>query len=84
MSKSASQILSLYKRLIKESERFASLNIREYSKKRIRYEFRQNKQLDDQEKLKSLVQKAENNLKLIQRQALISQLYPTERTVIEQ
>lgn len=76
-------VLSLYKRLIKESNKFSSYNFREYAKKRIKDEFEANKQLKDSNQLKTLIQKGEQSFDLIKRQALISRLYPAEKSVIE-
>jgi LYR motif-containing protein 4 len=75
--------LVLYKRLIKEADKFSSYNYREYAKRRIKYEFEENKQVKDPNQLKSLIQRGEQNLELIKRQALISQLYSVEKSVIE-
>ncbi|CAF0717401.1 unnamed protein product [Brachionus calyciflorus] len=80
---SRTKVLSLYKSMIKESNKFSSYNFREYAKKRIKHEFEANKQLNDQAKQAELIQKANANLNMIKRQVLVSQLYPTEKLIIE-
>lgn len=41
---------------------------REYFKERIRYEFKQNKNLQDKQRLNELLEKAKKNLEIIRRQ----------------
>lgn len=79
----SNKVLSLYKSLIKESNRFTSYNFREYAHKRISWEFKKNKQINDQEQLKALSKKAQDNLESLKRQVIISQLYPAEKLIIE-
>lgn len=79
---SRSQILSLYKQLIKESTKFSSYNFREHAKLRIHHEFALNKQVEDPAKVQSLIQKAEENLASLKRQVIISQLFPSDKNIL--
>ncbi|XP_060535627.1 LYR motif-containing protein 4 [Cylas formicarius] len=80
---SKKQLLSLYKSLIRESQQFASYNFRSYAVRRVRDSFRENKFLMDVEVIRTKLIEGQNNLELIKRQALISQMYKTDKLVIE-
>ncbi|XP_009883725.1 PREDICTED: LYR motif-containing protein 4 [Charadrius vociferus] len=54
-----------------------------YAIRRIRDAFRENKNIKDSEKIEELVNKAKANLEIIHRQVTISQLYSTQKLVIE-
>ncbi|NWR96206.1 LYRM4 protein, partial [Motacilla alba] len=56
---------------------------RTYAIRRIKDAFRENKNIADSEKIEELLNKAKANLEVIQRQVTISQLYTTEKLVIE-
>ncbi|XP_026697178.1 LYR motif-containing protein 4 [Athene cunicularia] len=56
---------------------------RTYAIRRIRDAFRENKNIKDSEKIEELVNKAKANLEVIHRQVTISQLYSTQKLVIE-
>ncbi|XP_059618894.1 LYR motif-containing protein 4 [Phlebotomus argentipes] len=80
---SKSSVLSLYKTLLRESQRFSSYNYREYARRRIRDAFRDNKTLSDAESIKNQLKFANENLQVIRRQALIGDLYKSDKLVIE-
>ncbi|XP_029817271.1 LOW QUALITY PROTEIN: LYR motif-containing protein 4 [Manacus vitellinus] len=79
----ASQVLRLYRALLRESQRFSGYNYRTYAIRRIRDAFRENKNIKDSEKVEELVNKAKANLEVIRRQVTIGQLYSTQKLVIE-
>ncbi|XP_044743735.1 LYR motif-containing protein 4 [Chrysoperla carnea] len=83
MAHSRSKILQLYKNLIKESSKFEAYNYRNYALRRIRDGFKENKNVSDVDQISKLIEKAENNLNIIKRQALLSQVYSTDKLVIE-
>ncbi|RNA37479.1 LYR motif-containing 4 [Brachionus plicatilis] len=57
--------------------------LKEYAKKRIKYEFEASKSVSDPVKQAELIERANKNLDMIKRQVLISQMYPVEKLVIE-
>ncbi|XP_048862869.1 LYR motif-containing protein 4 isoform X2 [Brienomyrus brachyistius] len=65
---SKSQVLSLYKMLLKESKQFSSYNYRTYALRRVRDAFRENKSVDDPKTLEILLNRAWDSLAVIQRQ----------------
>ncbi|KAG8228253.1 hypothetical protein J437_LFUL015052 [Ladona fulva] len=82
-------ILNLYKRLLRESERFESYNFRQvpvsinYAIRRIKDSFKENKTLNDQEQIQKEIQYALKNLDIIKRQAAIGSMYNAGKLVIE-
>ncbi|XP_018079120.1 LYR motif-containing protein 4 [Xenopus laevis] len=80
---SQSQVLSLYKIMLRESQRFSSYNNRIYSIRRIRDAFREKKNVDDFHEIETSLHHAKENLSVIQRQVIIGQMYATHKLVIE-
>ncbi|CAO1442516.1 unnamed protein product [Diamesa serratosioi] len=80
---SSKLILSLYKQLLRESEKFSSYNIRNYAFRRTRDSFKNNKAATDQPAIQILVDEARTNLKMIQRQVIVGNLFSAEKLVIE-
>ncbi|XP_071959224.1 LYR motif-containing protein 4-like [Antedon mediterranea] len=77
-------VLTLYKHLLRESKKFSSYNYRTYAVRRIRSAFQENKDEADPVKIKQLLWKGNENLKMIKRQVVISELYSAPKLVIEQ
>lgn len=77
------EILSLYRQIIKNSRKFTNYNFREYFLRRSRSEFKRNMHLNDPSQISDLFTKAKNELAVLKRQAIISQLYTFDKTVIE-
>ncbi|CAF1044404.1 unnamed protein product [Adineta ricciae] len=70
--------------LLRECHKFSLYNYREYFLRRVREEFRQNRQMQDSAKISELVQRGQANLAIIRRQVLIGNLYtPEQRSIIE-
>ncbi|XP_035679676.1 LYR motif-containing protein 4-like [Branchiostoma floridae] len=78
-----SVVLSLYKKILRESKNFSGYNFRMYAVRRTRDGFRANKDETDPVKIQDLIQQAEESLQVIKRQVVIGQLYSTEKLVIE-
>ena len=76
-------VLSLYRRLLRESSQFTSYNYRNYFLRRIREEFRQNSQVKDCQKIQEFIKKAQNDLAVIKRQVVLGKLYPADKLVVE-
>lgn len=79
----APRVLALYKKLLRESAKFSGYNYRSYAQRRIKDAFREHKHETDQSKIDSLIQKGQENLEIIKRQVVISQLYKEPKLVIE-
>ncbi|XP_054721577.1 LOW QUALITY PROTEIN: LYR motif-containing protein 4-like [Uloborus diversus] len=80
---SRTQILRIYKQLLKESSKFSSFMYRTYSLRRIKDAFREHKEETDNEKIQDLVTYANSNLEIIKRQVVIGQLFRGPEIVIE-
>ncbi|KAF9169531.1 LYR motif-containing protein 4 [Mortierella sp. AD011] len=78
-----SQVLGLYRSLLHHSSRFAAYNFRDYAIRRTRDAFHAAKNETDPEKIEALIHKAQQQLEVVKRQALISQLYSGEKLVLE-
>ncbi|XP_019629821.1 PREDICTED: LYR motif-containing protein 4-like isoform X1 [Branchiostoma belcheri] len=78
-----SVVLSLYKKILRESKNFSSYNFRMYALRRTRDGFRANKDVTDPAKIQELIKQAEDSLQVIKRQVVIGQLYSTDKLVIE-
>ncbi|XP_050510963.1 LYR motif-containing protein 4 [Diabrotica virgifera virgifera] len=76
------EVLKLYKTMLKESRKIPSYNFREYALRRVRDAFKENKSISNNQ-IGVLIEKAEKNLETIKRQAIIGQLYATDKLVIE-
>ncbi|CAL9697608.1 unnamed protein product [Knipowitschia caucasica] len=80
---SRSQVVSLYKMLLRESSKFPSYNYRTYAVRRVRDAFRDNRSVQEPELLNRLLQEGEQRLQMIRRQVLVGQLYATQKSIIE-
>jgi hypothetical protein len=78
-----SQILGLYKELLKEGRKFRSYNFREYAVRRIRDEFKENQNVADPSKIQSFISKGKQQLESLRRQTVINNLYYQQELVIE-
>ncbi|XP_012525921.1 LYR motif-containing protein 4 [Monomorium pharaonis] len=83
MNPSRDAILSLYRNLIRESKNWSSYNYRMYALRKIRHEFKENKALEDVEKVKQCYAKGQEILAMIKRQVILGDLYGTKPLVIE-
>ncbi|XP_053680833.1 LYR motif-containing protein 4 [Anopheles nili] len=69
------KVLSLYKQLLRASQKFDSYNYRMYALRRIRDAFRENKSLADNTTIANELAFAQKNLEIIQRQTIVGHLY---------
>jgi len=79
----SSEAISLYRSLLRQSNRFAAYNFREYFKRRTRDTFREHRGEQDEAKTRELLAKARKDLEVLKRQAVISQFYQIEKLVVE-
>ncbi|CCH60919.1 hypothetical protein TBLA_0D04220 [Henningerozyma blattae CBS 6284] len=77
------QVLSLYKQLIKNANHFSDYNFRNYFLRRTRDTFKANKSLQDQAKLENFYKQGINDLGVLKRQSIVSQLYTFDKLVVE-
>lgn len=75
-------VLRLYKDLLTEAIKFKSYSYRNYFIRKVRTEFRKNKDADD-EKAKVLILKARDGLTVLRRQTNIVNSYYESKLVIE-
>uniref|UniRef100_A0A2R5L6I9 Complex 1 LYR protein domain-containing protein n=1 Tax=Ornithodoros turicata TaxID=34597 RepID=A0A2R5L6I9_9ACAR len=78
-----SEVLKLYKLLMRESGRFNSYIYRSYALRRVRDAFRENKAVQEQPEIEKLVREGYENLDIIKRQVLIGSLYKAGNIVVE-
>ncbi|XP_059485174.1 LYR motif-containing protein 4 [Neocloeon triangulifer] len=83
MAASRVKVLELYKNLLREGQKFADYNFRNYAVRRMRDAFKENKTLADGASIEKELKFGFQQLELIKRQALISQMFKTEKLVIE-
>ncbi|XP_043575435.1 LYR motif-containing protein 4-like isoform X1 [Chiloscyllium plagiosum] len=74
----SSQVLSLYRRMLKESKKFTTYNYRTFALRRIKDAFRENKNVTNPDVIQQLIETANANLEIIRRQ----QVQPTGRKVL--
>ncbi|CAL8313582.1 unnamed protein product [Gadus morhua 'NCC'] len=82
-SSSRTQVIALYRMLIKESSKFPSYNFRNYALRRIKDGFRENKHVDNPKSMDRLLTRARESLALIKRQVSVGQMYSSQRTIVE-
>ena len=76
---SAKIVLSLYKSMVRESQKFVDFNYRCYAIRRIKDSFKSNAQVTDQVLIDKKIDLAKQNLQLIQRQVTIGQLFGSKQ-----
>ena len=77
------ELLGTYRRLMRLSCRFTLYNYREYSKRRVRDGFRGNRHVTDAAALSRLHAEAASSVGLLRRQTQLSEMYRTDRLVLE-
>uniref|UniRef100_A0A8C9T6K3 LYR motif containing 4 n=1 Tax=Scleropages formosus TaxID=113540 RepID=A0A8C9T6K3_SCLFO len=80
---SRSQVLSLYRMLLRESKKFPSYNYRTYALRRVKDAFRENKNVNDPKTVEILLNRARDNLSIIQRQVSPPEETRTGDTLVE-
>ncbi|QPG77110.1 hypothetical protein FOA43_004513 [Brettanomyces nanus] len=80
MSASRTQVLQLYRNLLRASHEFESYNFREFFLRKTRKDFKQFRGVEDNKKF---YKEGLKQLGIIRRQSMISQMYPFEKMVVE-
>ncbi|XP_029954966.1 LYR motif-containing protein 4 [Salarias fasciatus] len=78
-----SQVISLYRNMLKESQKFPSYNYRTYALRRVRDAFRDNRNVEDPKIVDTLMEEGRQTLALIQRQVSIGKMYAAQKIVVE-
>ncbi|XP_034416035.1 LYR motif-containing protein 4B [Cyclopterus lumpus] len=77
------QVISLYRAMLTESQRFPSYNYRTYAVRRVRDAFRANRKVEDPKAVERLMVEGQQTLALMQRQVSIGKMYETQKNVVE-
>lgn len=83
MASNSRKILSLYKHMMRASQKFPQYNFRVYFTQRVRSGFKDAKDVSDPAVLSQLISKADRDFKSLKRQSKISSLYEDMPMVIE-
>ncbi|EEB16834.1 conserved hypothetical protein [Pediculus humanus corporis] len=83
MSATRSNVLRLFKTMMRESQLFTSYNFRNYAIRRIRDAFKANKNLQDCDAIEAAYNEAFTTLAIIKRQVVIADMYKTDKLVLE-
>ncbi|CAG2104652.1 unnamed protein product [Medioppia subpectinata] len=75
--------LSLYRQLIRESNKFDDYIYRKYAVRRVRDAFRAAKGVTDADTVHRMLADGHKNLEIIRRQAVINRLYKSDKLVVE-
>lgn len=76
------EVLQLYRNILKKAKVFQDYNMRSYIERCAKEDFHKYKFEKDQDKIKKLIEKAKENLSLIERQGTISKLYNSKPSII--
>lgn len=79
----AFQARSLFRSLLRQSNRFAAYNFREYAKRRTKDAFREHQGEKGERETQDLIQRGLRELQVMKRQTLVSQFFQLDRLVVE-
>ncbi|CAG8633442.1 155_t:CDS:1 [Acaulospora morrowiae] len=80
---SRTQVLQIYRSLLKASKNFSNYNFRDYAYRKTRDSFHQHKNETRPDKITELVKKAEHELNVVKRQGYLNSLYAVDRLIVE-
>ena len=83
MASSRAPVLALYRSLLRASSGFTNYNFRAYALRSVRDRFRANVGLSDAEAVAAALHDGRQQLELVKRQTVISQLFPQEAHAME-
>ncbi|KAI1902212.1 hypothetical protein AGOR_G00042390 [Albula goreensis] len=83
-SSSRTQVISLYRMLLRESKKFPSYNYRTYALRRVKDGFRENRNVDNPKMLDHLLNQARESLAVMKRQVSVGQMYSTQKIIVEE
>jgi LYR motif-containing protein 4 len=79
---SRNQVLGLYASMLRAARKWHDYNFRSHALRRIKYGFRENINKGSDE-VPELYERGQQQLNMLTRQAVLSQLYPMEPSVLE-
>ncbi|KAJ8383283.1 hypothetical protein AAFF_G00222190 [Aldrovandia affinis] len=82
-SSSRTQVISLYRMLMRECKKFPSYNYRMYALRRVKDGFRENQNVDNPKMLDQLLNQARESLPVIKRQVSIGMMYKSQKIIVE-
>jgi len=74
--------MSLFRSLMREAKSIKDYNFRSYAQRRVKAGFVMNRELQGEEAAAAL-REGEEQLAVLKRQAILSQMYPTAKSVME-
>ncbi|XP_036936045.1 LYR motif-containing protein 4 [Acanthopagrus latus] len=77
------KVISIFRDLLRESNRYPSHFYWTYALRRVRDAFRANRTVDDPKTVARLMAEGQQTLALIQRQVAIGKMFETQKTVVE-
>ncbi|KAF0853072.1 mitochondrial Complex1_LYR_1 motif-containing protein 4-like protein [Andalucia godoyi] len=80
---SRSQVVALYRQVLRNGQQFADYNFREYVQRIARQDFRSNAALSDPVQIASAWEKGVQDAAIVKRQSIINSLYSHGRSVLE-
>lgn len=83
MAPTSKQVLQLYKSILSKASKFDNYNFREYFRRKAQYQFRENKNVSDEQHITQLYNEGIDTLALLTRQSAISQMFTFEKLVVE-
>eukprot|EP01031_Cornospumella_fuschlensis_P042989 gene42989-52540_t len=78
------QVLSLYRGILRNANKFPNYNFKAHAKRRTVAAFHECKSLVDSQQIQEKYRFGQDQLELIRRQALLSSLYPEDPSVVTQ
>eukprot|EP00755_Sulcionema_specki_P028750 Sspe_Gene.90603::Locus_62136_Transcript_1_1_Confidence_1.000_Length_563::g.90603::m.90603/K22069/LYRM4; LYR motif-containing protein 4 len=78
-----SEVLRLYRSLLHEGLKFADYNLRGYTLRRTRDDFREHRGVTDPETINRLYQIGLQNLEVVKRQVIVQRLYMSRRALMD-
>ena len=77
------EVLCLYRAMLRQAARFSDYNFRAHAKRRIANEFHSKRSLAQAHDVLASVTRGREQLGLLQRQALMSRLYPESKSIMQ-
>ena len=82
-SVSRHEVLALYRQLFRAGNRIQDYNMKEYTKRRIKRSFQDNRVLEKPDDIAKSYNTGKKDLEMLTRQSIMSQLYPSAASVMQ-
>ena len=82
-SVSRHEVLALYRQLFRAGNRIQDYNMKEYTKRRIKRSFQDNRVLEKPDDIVKSYKTGKKDLEMLTRQSIMSQLYPSAASVMQ-